>query len=561
MLLQFMLDQGLEVPFFCYHPSMSIPGNCRQCMVEVGTPVKDRETGEYELDEDGERKIRWFPNPQISCSTQVSDGMVVKTQVTSDLAERAQKDTLEFLLINHPLDCPICDQAGECPLQIQTYKFGPEGSRFEVKKVHRPKRKQLGPRVTLDAERCINCTRCVRFTEEISETYDLSIVSRGDKNYPMTGPGETFDDPYSLNTVDICPVGALTSTEFRFKARVWEMSQTPGIDVSNGKGCNIDLWTRDNEVLRITPRHNPEVNDYWMPDENRGAFKKINENRASQPSIMLDEDNQVRTSWNNAIETFAEMLDAHEAEDILLIGSPHASVEGNYAFNKFFNLLGTDNACFTPHIIEGFGDGFLISDDQAPNTNGCRLLSFKETEKTELKSAIDEAKVVLILNDNLVGREVLSETDLTDKFVITFTTNMNQTAQRADLVIPITCAAEHDASYINVDGRIQRSYPAKETKYSNRRLNLEMSEGRLDRFGTNFDNWVDDDNKVDCLPVWQFLNHLAERIGLDFNFDRSRTILNEVTDHYPKFDNVTYEQMDEEQGVQLSIENNLDKVH
>jgi len=261
-LLQFILDQGLEVPFFCYHPSMSVPANCRQCMVKVGTPVKDRETGEYELDDDGKRVIRWFPKMQTSCNTQLSDGMVVHTQETDKLVERAQKDTLEFILANHPLDCPICDQAGECPLQIQTYKYGPEGSRFEVKKVHKPKRVQLGPRVTLDAERCINCTRCVRFTDEISESKQLTIVQRGDKNYPVAAPGREFDDAYSMNTIDLCPVGALTSTDFRFKARVWEMNQTPSIDISNGKGTNIDLWTRDNLVLRITPRYNEDVNDY-----------------------------------------------------------------------------------------------------------------------------------------------------------------------------------------------------------------------------------------------------------------------------------------------------------
>src|SRR6056297_2875948 len=302
MLLQFILDQGLEVPFFCYHPSMSIPANCRQCMVKVGTPVKDQETGEYELDENGDRKIRWFPKFQTSCSTRLQDGMVVLTQESSEEVARAQKDTLEFILINHPLDCPICDQAGECPLQIQTYKYGPEGSRFEVKKVHKPKRVQLGPHVTMDAERCINCTRCVRFTEEISETDQLTIVQRGDDNYPMTAPGEEFDDPYSLNTVDICPVGALTSTDFRFKARVWEMNQTPSIDITNGKGCNIDLWTRDNKVLRITPRQNEHVNDYWMPDEGREAYELFNENRVSRPAIKLDGDNQSNSSWNNAIE-------------------------------------------------------------------------------------------------------------------------------------------------------------------------------------------------------------------------------------------------------------------
>lgn len=220
ILLQFIMDQGMEVPYFCYHPSMSAPANCRQCLVKVGQPVKNQETGKYEMDDNGERKIRWFPKLQPSCKMNISEGMVVKTQEIDDEVKRAQQDNLEFILINHPLDCPICDQAGECPLQIQTYKYGPEGSRFEVKKVHRPKRVQLGPRVTLDAERCINCTRCVRFTDEISKTEQLTIVSRGDNNYPATAPGREFDDPYSLNTVDICPVGALTSTDFRFKAQI-----------------------------------------------------------------------------------------------------------------------------------------------------------------------------------------------------------------------------------------------------------------------------------------------------------------------------------------------------
>ncbi len=554
MALQFILDQGKEVPFFCYHPSMSIPANCRQCMVKAGQYIKDDETGEYELDENGERKVRWFPKMQTSCSLKLSDGMVIHTQETSDEAERAQKDNLEFILANHPLDCPICDQAGECPLQIQTYKYGPEGSRFEVKKVHKPKRVELGPRVTLDAERCINCTRCVRFTEEISETHQLTIVSRGDKNYPATAANETFDDPYSLNTVDICPVGALTSTDFRFKARVWEMNQTPSIDVSNGKGCNIDLWTRDNRVLRITPRHNPEVNDYWMPDKGRMFYTMFNENRVSRPSLKLDGDNQSNTSWNNAIETLAELIEAEESGNIAVVGSPHASVEENYAFNKFFNLLGTSNALFTPHLIEGAGDGFLLADDQAPNANGCRLLNLDETDASGLKSALDEARAVIILTDDLLGREVLSTTDLKDKYVVSFATNNTETAKASDLVIPITCVAEHAASYVNVDGRIQRSFPAKETKYTNRRLNLEMSEGRLDRYGTNFDNWVSEENKVDCMPVWVFLNKMGERLGLEFNFDHSREIMDEISAKMDTFSEVSYERMDEEKGIQLPLE-------
>ena len=228
-LLQFCLDHGIELPHFCYHPAMSVPANCRQCLVDVGNPVRDRATGELQLDDDGRPVIRFFPKLQTSCSQDISDGMVVKTKRTSEKVERAQRDTLEFLLINHPLDCPICDQAGHCPLQIQAYKYGPEGSRFEFRKVHKPKKVKLGPRVVLDGERCINCTRCVRFTDEISKSHQLTIIERGVSNYPMTPPGVTFDEPYSMNVIDLCPVGALTSADFRFQARIWEMSSTPSI--------------------------------------------------------------------------------------------------------------------------------------------------------------------------------------------------------------------------------------------------------------------------------------------------------------------------------------------
>ncbi len=551
-LLQFILDQGKEVPFFCYHPGMSAPANCRQCYVKVGTPVQDRETGEYELDENGERVIRWFPKMQTSCSMEMSDGMVVHTQESSEEVAQAQKDTMELILINHPLDCPICDQAGECPLQIQTYKYGPEGSRFEVKKIHKPKRVELGPRVTLDAERCINCTRCVRFTEEISETFQLTIASRGDKNYPITAPGMEFDDPYSLNTVDICPVGALTSTDFRFKARVWEMNQTPSIDITGGKGTNVDLWTRDNMVLRLTPRYNKDVNTHWMPDEARMAYRKFNENRVSRPSILADGDNQIKTSWNNAIETFAEKLEDAKPKDVLVLGSAHASVEENYSLMKFFSTWGVNDFYFSPDVKEGFGDDFLLTDDQAPNTNGVKGLGFTELDNDSLKDSIKSSKVVVLLNDELVDRGALSAKDLKKPFVINLATNQTETSSAADLVIPITCIAEHAASYVNVDGRIQRSFPAKETKYTHRKLDLEMSEGRLDRYGTNFDNWMNEDNKVDCTPVWELMNNLGKRLGLDVSFGISREIIDEIASSISTFEGVSFEAMDEQNGIQLT---------
>lgn len=552
-LLQFIQDLGKEVPFFCYHPSMSIPANCRQCMVKVGQYVKDKETGEYELDENGEKVIRWFPKLQTSCNLSISDDMVVHTQETDELVKRAQKDNLEFILINHPLDCPICDQAGECPLQIQTYKYGPEGSRFEVKKVHKPKRVQLGPRVTLDAERCINCTRCTRFTEEISKTHQLTITSRGDKNYPTTAPGETFDDPYSMNTIDICPVGALTSSDFRFKARVWEMNQTPSLDITNGKGSNIDLWTRDNLILRITPRHNEHVNDHWIPDEARDAYKLFNENRVSRPIQKLDGE-QILSSWNNAVATFSEQISETENDKILIIGSPHASVEENYVLGKYANLMGLKRPVYTTDIETGRGDGFLITDDKAPNTNGCKLLDLQECKPSKLRTSVKSADLVIILNDHFVDRELLSESEFDGKFVIVFATNHTNTTKAADLVIPITCIAEHAASYVNLDGRIQRSFPAKETKYTNRRLNLEMSEGRIDRYGTNFDNWITEDNKVDCLPIWRFMNEVSEQSGLELNFGTGREIIREIAETNEAFSGVSYSEMDDNSGIQLSVE-------
>ncbi|MCC5913106.1 MAG: (2Fe-2S)-binding protein [Balneolaceae bacterium] len=550
-LLQFIQDLGKEVPFFCYHPSMSAPANCRQCMVKVGQPIKDRETGEYEVDENGDRVIRWFPKLQTACNMMISDGMVVHTQETDELVSRAQKDNLEFILINHPLDCPICDQAGECPLQIQTYKYGPEGSRFEVKKVHKPKRVQLGPRVILDAERCINCTRCVRFTDEISKTHQLTITSRGDKNYPITAPNTEFDDPYSLNTVDLCPVGALTSADFRFKARVWEMNQTPSIDITNAKGCNIDLWTRDNLVLRVTPRFNEDVNDHWMPDEGREAYRIFNENRISRPKQKLDNE-QVQSSWNNAFATISEQLEEAEKSDVLFVASPHASVEENYLFSKFASLTGYRTPLFTPHIEEGKGDGFLITDDLAPNTNGCRLLGLEEKSASEIAKAVKKATVVILLGDHLVDRGILTSEDLKEKFVAAFATNNSETTKIADLVVPITTAAEHAASYVNIDGRIQRTFPAKETKYTNRRLDFEMSEGRLDRYGTSFDNWVTDNNKVDCLPMWEIMRRVAEQAGLEeFQYGSGREVMEEIASISEPFNGVSYEAMDEQSGIQL----------
>ena len=244
-------DNGIEIPHFCWHPKLSVSGNCRICLVEVEK----------------------MPKLVIACSTLASEGMTVHTKSEKVIA--AQNAVMEFLLINHPLDCPICDEAGECKLQDYAYKYSVGESRFVEEKVHKDKRVALGPRVMFDGERCISCSRCIRFCDEIAKDPELTFVQRGDRVTIVTYPGEEMDNPYSMNTIDICPVGALTSRDFRFKARVWDMSSTNSICNGCSRGCNTEIWVRNNEILRLTPRHNEEVNSYWMCDH--GRLKYIQE--------------------------------------------------------------------------------------------------------------------------------------------------------------------------------------------------------------------------------------------------------------------------------------------
>ncbi|NWF90892.1 MAG: (2Fe-2S)-binding protein, partial [Ignavibacteriaceae bacterium] len=236
---------GIDIPHFCWHPSLSVSGNCRMCLVEVEK----------------------MPKLVIACSTLASEGMVVHSQ--SQKTIEARNAVMEFFLINHPLDCPICDEAGECKLQDYAYQHSKGESRFIDEKNHKDKRVPLGPFVMFDAERCISCSRCIRFCDEIAKDPELTFIKRGDRVTIVTYPGEELDNPYSLNTTDICPVGALTNRDFRFQARVWDMSATKSICFGCSRGCNSEIWVRNNEVLRITPRYNEEVNSYWMCDYGR----------------------------------------------------------------------------------------------------------------------------------------------------------------------------------------------------------------------------------------------------------------------------------------------------
>lgn len=277
---------GTDVPHYCYHPKLTVAGNCRMCLIELGMPMADRATREPIMDpETGKQKINWIPRPQIGCGTTVVPGMHVKTQ--SPMVKECREGVMEFLLINHPLDCPICDQAGECKLQEQATGYGRGYSRFIEQKNVKPKRTQLGPRVTLDDERCVLCSRCIRFCQEVAKDDVLGFVDRGSYSTLTCYPGKELTNNYSLNTVDICPVGALTSTDFRFKMRVWFLKQSNSICTESSVGANTVVWSREGVIYRITPRQNDEVNDTWMADSGRILYKEVQSGNRLKPTSDL----------------------------------------------------------------------------------------------------------------------------------------------------------------------------------------------------------------------------------------------------------------------------------
>lgn len=547
-LLQFCLDHEVELPHFCYHPAMSIPANCRQCLVEVGTPVRDRVSGELKMDDEGNPIIQFFPKLQTSCSMDISDGMVVKTKRTSDLVTRANKDTLEFLLINHPLDCPICDQAGQCPLQIQAYKYGPEGSRFEFRKVHKPKKVKLGPRVILDGERCINCTRCVRFTSEISESHQLTIIERGVKNYPMTPPGVTFDEPYSMNVIDICPVGALTSADFRFQARIWEMSLTPSITTTNAKGSNCYYGVRDNLVLRVTPRQNMAVNEHWLADEDRLGYKTFNEDRPEGPQVTGES-----ASWDAAMRHAAGLLKDVKGREILFLGSAYATVEDNYLLARLAKALGADAPTYLPHVEPGAGDNWLITDDKTPNAQGCQRLGINPVDEALVRSKLEagEIKAIYVLEDDPVASGLFSADDLKDVSVILHYYNTtNETLAVADVALPAATVVETIGTYVNEDGHAQRVRPAKAIRGVNRSLMMEMGRSRSDAHGTPFDRWHNESHLIDCQPSWATLPTVAQHLGHAMSYKGPKQIMEQVANDNEAFAGATYATMGLE-GVRL----------
>jgi NADH-quinone oxidoreductase subunit G len=420
-ILQAMDDLGLlmnevEIPHYCWHPKLSVDGSCRLCQVEV----------------------EGIPKLQIACNTPVRDGMVVRTRNEKVLA--AREAVLELLLLNHPLDCPICDQAGECKLQDFAFDWGPEAARTREPRRPAKKRVDLGPTIVFDQERCILCRRCVRFCREISKTGELGVFQRGDESRIEVFPGARLDNPYSMNVADICPVGALTTKDFRFKIRAWFLEDVESICNQCANGCNLWASRSNNKVYRFLPRRNDPVNDTWICDHGRLSYELGGEGRLEQARV----DGHPVTPAE-AVARAGELLrQAIERKGrIVGVASPFAANEDLFVLRKLLAAVGADPAVFA--LSRGEADGFLIRAERAANAQGARELGF-----TEAGASLGTAALGIAL-----GHEVPSAAFGEVEDLILIDTHESALTEHARVVLPARYFLEKHGTFTNHARRAQ----------------------------------------------------------------------------------------------------------
>jgi len=452
-----------DVPHYCYHPKLPIAGNCRMCLVEFGTPALGPDRKPI-LNPDGTPKVVKSPRPAIACATPVSPGMEIYSNTPG--VKQMREGVLEFLLINHPLDCPICDQAGECKLQEYSVDYGQSASRFVEPKVHKPKSVDLGPRIMLDDERCILCTRCIRFTTDIAGDDALGIINRGSFNTLTAYPGKAFDNNYTLNTVDICPVGALTSKDFRFQMRVWFLKETKSVCTSCATGCNILIGSREKKIYRYTPRENDAVNGPWMCDYGRLNYKWIGrEDRLTKVQSPKSKVQGQPASWSSALTEIAELLKKTPAGSVAIIASARQTNEELWLISKLKAKLGAISDSVSRM---GEGDKLLVSADKNPNTNGAQLTGIAANlmgaNLPKIVEGIRNGKIkTLIVFGEDVTRHGMGA-DLLGKLETLIVSDIlpNATTKLAHYLLPGCAHAEKRGTFTNTKGRVQKFMKAVE---------------------------------------------------------------------------------------------------
>ncbi|MHB8078561.1 MAG: NADH-quinone oxidoreductase subunit G [Candidatus Krumholzibacteriia bacterium] len=424
--------RGEALPHFCYHPDLSIAGVCRLCQVE----------------------IEGAPKLTIACNTTVKDGMVVRTR--SPRVQEAATRILEMHLINHPVDCPICDQAGECGLQDQYMQYGLYASDVaKTDKVHKRKAEPIGPYVILDKERCVLCSRCVRFCAEITRTGELGILQRGDRAEIAVAPGRELTNAYSLNTVDICPVGALTSRDFRFQKRVWLLRSTASVCPGCATGCNVRVDHEGGRVWRLRPRRNDAVNGPWLCDPGRMEYKRLHAaDRLTQPLVRRDgvlQPAEWRVAWS-------ELERRVRAGGVALaLANPHQTVEELFLFRRLAELLGGAEAVYggLAGADRGEGDALLIDADRAPNRAALGWLGLREAAADELAARLGPGRTAVVYGGDPAAASPRLASALAAGEVIYLGTRRGATAEAAALVLPLAMWAEKDGLLANRQGRLQ----------------------------------------------------------------------------------------------------------
>ncbi len=494
---------GLEIPHYCYHPGLSIAGNCRMCLVE----------------------IEKMPKLQIGCATVASQGMVV--QSTTERVRRTREGIMEFLLINHPLDCPICDQAGECRLQQYEAAYGAGFSRFTEEKVHFPKRVALGRHVVFDAERCIKCTCCIRFCDEVSGSHELGLFQRGDHSIIGTFPGRPLDDAYSGCTVDVCPVGALTLKEFRFKARVWFLKDVPSVCGGCARGCSVNLATYRNAIHRITPRVNMDVNRHWICDAGRLSHRALDERpRFESPRVRpapgagpAGGGPPPDVAHDRGIDAAADLLRAVKeragAGGLAALVSARLTVEDlRLAVRALAETIGIPRLAVPPHE-EGEDDHLLIRKDRTPNVRGAALVGPGAPHAGRVREILDDVtagrvKGLVVVGEDPVGEGLLAaEAVRSLQALVVIDWWRSPTVEAAHVAIPSCGYGEFEGVFVSFEGRAQRARAALKPR------------GHVD-------------------PVWRILQDLGHRFGLAATYPSASAVFDEVAASVPAFAGLSY---------------------
>lgn len=427
--LQAAEKAGVVVPHYCYHPGIpSRPAQCRMCLVEI----------------EGQPKL------QPSCVMTAMDGMVVHTQ--SETAREARRSVIEFLLLNHPIDCPICDAAGQCMLQDYAHETGQLESRsLEPKLVLG--RDRVADDILYFADRCILCTRCVRFMKDVAGDEALLVAQRGHKAYIDTFPGKDLDNEFRGNIVDVCPVGALVHEDFLFKARYWDMDTAAGICPGCSAGCNIEIGVKENQIVRVKPRYNADVNGYWMCDHGRRHLVMFNRGSRVDLPLVRRADEREAVHWAEALEWLAANL-PQDSEGVAIV-SAQDSTESLAAVRMLLDRIGIGGGAFRltrghEAVLEGFPQ-LKLRPERAPNAAGAEMFGFREIDGLP---EVVPGEVLVVVGDAL--QDAPADFGADAGFFLYVGSHLSDAVRNADAILPATTFAEMDGSFVNADGRVQR---------------------------------------------------------------------------------------------------------